>query len=157
MFSRVVSFIGKLTASPSGFGSAGIRRQRICGAITIVKAAADTAAFQQGVALDEGGINIEEFQVRYFLEVNSRIQDLKGETRVRARSTKVSRDITLRGEVIGALTAYPLNTASTVNNAVNTFGDGTGLILFDEGTETQNRSAARKVEIKLSSNPGLVA
>jgi hypothetical protein len=116
------------------------------------------SGYQRGVEATETGINCESFECRYFPEVNEGLQGIGGETFIKAKSVKFSRDITLNGEVNGStgVMAYSLTTACTVANDVATYGDGTGTILLDEATETQNRTAWRSISAKLSSNPNLI-
>ncbi len=112
---------------------------------------------QRGVELSETGISIERFECRYFPEINEKIMDNVGETRGRAISNKFSREATSEGEVLGAtgVMAYALATACVPANDTAVFGDGSGTLLLDEATETQERANWRKVSTKLSSNPGL--
>lgn len=137
---------------PRGFGSAGIRRQRICGAVTVLGFTG-----QYGVELAETGISVKQVVVRYFPEVNAPIMDNVGETRGKVKSNKFSRDVTVEGEVLGAtgVMAFTTTTACTIANDVADFGDGSGTLLMDEATVTQTRAEWRSVSIKLSSNPGL--
>lgn len=138
---------------PTGFGTAGISRQRECGAIIIV----GNFVGQYGVETDETGISIETFEVRYFPFVNERLMSNVGEPRARALSDKFSRDVTLSGEVTDStgVMAFTLATACAVANDVDTFGDGSGDLLLDEVTETQGRAQWRKINMKLSSDPGV--
>lgn len=137
---------------PTGFGSAGIRRQKICGAVTVLGFTG-----QYGVELAETGISVKQVVVRYFPEVNAPIMDNVGETRGKVKSNKFSRDVTVEGEVLGAtgVMAFTTTTACTIANDVSDFGDGSGTLLMDEATVTQTRAEWRSVSIKLSSNPGL--
>lgn len=138
----------------AGFGTAGIRRQRICGAVTVL----GSGNAQYGVELVETGISIRSFVVRYFPEINVAIMDNVGETRGKVKSNKFSREVTIEGETTGAtgVMAFGLITACVPANDVNTFGDGTGTLLLDEVTESQTRAEWRSISMKLSSNPGLV-
>lgn len=113
---------------------------------------------QRGVEVAETGGNCESFECRYFPEVNDDLQGIGGETFLTAKSTKFSRDITLNAEVTGStgIMAFGLATACSVANDVATFGDGTGSILLDEATESQGRTAWRRVSEKLSSKPNRV-
>ena len=91
-------------------------------------------------------------------EVNERLQDNAGETIARALSNKFSREITVEGEVTGPGTgvmAFTLATTCSLANDTNDYGDGTGRILLDEATVTQERAGWRSVNIRLSSNPQL--
>lgn len=112
---------------------------------------------QRGVELNETGVNVTSFSCRYFPEINERLPDNLGETRGRARSTKFSRDVKVEAEVTGAtgLMAATLIAAVTFANDVATFGDGTGMFLLDEVSESQGRAEWRKIDMSASSNPGL--
>lgn len=143
---------------PTGFGSAGIRRHRICGAI-IIAGGAPWSLAQRGVESDETGINIAAFNVRYYLAVNEKLPSNVGEPRARALSDDFSRDITLRGETLvggGGVLDFTIGTACSLANDTNTYGTGTGTILMDEATESQERAGWRTLDIRLSSDPQLV-
>lgn len=114
--------------------------------------------YQRGVEVVETGGNCESFEVRYFPEVNEALQGIGGETFLKAKSQKFSRDISLDAEVNAGtgIMAFTTTTACSVANDVATFGDGTGSIILDEATEKQSRTAWRGVSINLSSNPNLV-
>lgn len=144
-----------LFAAPSGFGTAGIRKQRECGAVTVL----GSGNAQYGVELNETGISVRSVVVRYFAEIDVRIMDNVGETRGRVKSNKFSRDVTVEGEVLNPGTgvlAFTLTTACVIANDASDYGDGTGTLLLDEATVTQTRAEWRSVSVKLSSNPGLV-
>lgn len=147
-----------LTASPSGFGSAGIRRHRICGAI-IVAGGPPWSDAQRGVETDETGINIAAFSCRYYLAVNEKLPSNVGEPRARALSDDFSRDITLRGEVLvggGGVLDFTIGTDCALANDIDTFGTGAGSVLLDEATESQERAGWRTLDMRLSSDPQLV-
>lgn len=139
----------------SGFGTAGIRRQSECGAIVVIGGAPWEDA-QRGVEEDEDalGINVSRFVCRYYLAVNEKLMSNVGEPRARAMSDQFSRDVTIEGEVIGPIT-IAIATAVAVANDVDTVGDGSGDLLLDELTETQERSGWRSMTISLSSDPGV--
>src|SRR5947207_8488950 len=101
---------------------------------------------QRGVELNETAlnINVRRFVVRYFPEVNEKLPDNFGETIARGISDKFSRDITFEGETLGAA-ILALAVAISFANDVDDFGDGSGLILFDEGTVTQERGGWRSL------------
>jgi hypothetical protein len=147
---------------PQGFGTAGIRRHRISGAILIV----GSWAAQRGVELDETGISVRAFDCGYKPFVNERLMSNIGEPRARAVSSGFSREVTIQGEVTGTtgLMAATVGIAITVANDVKTFqpttyGTGTGppdaLLLLDEVTETQERAGWRSINARLSSDPGI--
>lgn len=150
------NFLARFFSRPSGFGSAGISRQRECGAITITGTGLSSA--QYGAESDEVGLNLESIEVRYYREVNVKLQNIKGQTRGRALADKFSRDVTIQGEVIGATGLMALTSASvaaTFANDSTDFGATSGSFIFDEGTITQNRTGWRSANIKLSSDPEL--
>lgn len=142
-----------LWKKPSAFGSAGIRRQRVCGAILIV---GDWDA-QRGVEMDEDGISISSFICRYFPFINEKLMSNVGEPRARAVSDKLSREVKIKGEVTGAdgVMAFAVATACDVANDIADFGDGSGDLLFDEATITQERAGWRELDMSLSSDPGV--
>lgn len=143
----------KFFRKPTGFGTAGIRKQRICGAVSVL----GSGNFQYGVELAETGISVRTFTCRYFGEINVPVLDNVGEIRGRVKSQKFSREVTIEGEVLGStgVMAYTLTTACTFANDAADYGDGTGTFLLDEATVTQQRAEWRAVSIRLSSNPGL--
>lgn len=135
-----------------------VRRLRIAGALSIV---GTPNTVRRGVETAESGIICRRFVVRYFPEVNDRLEGITGEAIVRAISAKFSRDITCEGEVVSSagLMAFTLATAISFANDVNTFdtANTAGLIFLDEATETQERGGWRSVSIRASANPLLTA
>ena len=150
----MISKLLSIFAAPVGFGTGGIRRQRISGSVTVL----GSGNAQYGVEVPEVGISVKTFTVRYFPEIDVKIMDNVGETRGRVKSDKVSREVTLEGEVTGAtgVMAFGFLAACIPANDLADFGDGTGTLLLDEATVTQQRAEWRSVSMKLSSNPGLV-
>lgn len=124
--------------------------------ILIVGSAPWTLA-QRGVEFNEVGLAIRRFSTRYFPEVNERLQNNAGETIARALSDKFSREVSWEGETTGTtgLMAATLGTAMTFANDTNDFGDGSGKLLLDEATVTQERGGWRSVSGRASSNPQL--
>jgi hypothetical protein len=155
----MISFLRYLLAgsriAKSAFGSAGILRQRIAGAILIV----GSWQAERGVEMDEAGISVSDFTVIYRPHVNERLMSNVGEPRARAISDKMSREVHIKGEVtdvtLGVM-AYTLGTACAVANDVADFGDGSGTLLLDEATVTHARAGWVTVDIKLSSDPGVI-
>lgn len=147
------SFFSRFTG-PIGFGTAGIRRQRICGAVTVL----GSGNAQYGVETPETGISVKTFTVRYFPEIDVPILDNVGEIRGRVKSNKVSREVTIEGEVTGAtgVMAFGFLTACIPANDIADFGDNTGTLLLQEVTIAQARAEWRMFNAKLLSNPGLV-
>jgi hypothetical protein len=118
------------------------------------------ANYQYGVESDETGINIESFSVRYYPEFDDKLPNKDGQTIIRARPDKFSREISVSGEVNGStgLMALTLAAAATVTNDVDTF-DGVGAagdIWLDEVTESQERNGFRKADFSLSSDPAMI-
>lgn len=136
----------------SGFGSAGISRQRELGAIVIY---GDWNG-QLGVLNDEAGMSISRLVKRYFLFVNNRLLSNVGEPRARGRSDKFSREIELEGEMTGSDYPSSIIAAIELANIADEFGDGAGDLLLDEGTVTESRGEWKSLNIKLSSDPGVV-
>lgn len=151
--SNLFAFIVGLFAVPTGFGTAGIRRHRICGALIIY---GDWAG-QRGVELDETGISVRAVDVIYKPFVNERLLSNVGEPRARAISDKFSREVTVAGEVTGTtgIMALTLGTQCTIVNDVDDFGSGEGDLLLDEATVNQERANWRSVTVKMSSDPGV--
>lgn len=150
---NLISSFVRWYQGPSGFGSAGIRRQGICGALTIV---GTPAGVQRGIEIAEIGIVCRRFVVRYFAEINDKLPGITGETTLRAISAIASRDITVEGEVSGAtgIMAFTIGqVVTTLTNDVGGFGASAGKIILDEATETQDRSGWRSINGRLSSNP----
>jgi len=112
---------------------------------------------QRGVEFNEVGIAIRRFTVRYFPEINERLQNNAGESIARALSDKFSREVTYEGETTGAtgVMAFGLASACSFANDVGDFGDGSGRLLLDECTVTQERAGWRSVNGRCSSNPQL--
>jgi hypothetical protein len=129
---------------------------RESGAILIV---GDWAA-QRGVEIDETGINVSNFDTLYKPFINERLPSNVGEPRARAVSDKFSREVTIQGEQLdppAGLMLFTLGTACTVANDVDDFGGGEGTLLLDEVTVSQERAGWRKINMKLSSDPGVTA
>jgi hypothetical protein len=150
--------LARMFAQPTGFGTAGIRRQRISGAILVVGGTPWSLA-QRGVELDETGVNIASFACRYYLAVNEKLPSNVGEPRARAQASKFSRDITLRGETLvggGGVMNFTMASSCVLANDVATFTPVAGIILLDEVTETQERAGWRTLDMRLSSDPQLI-
>lgn len=113
---------------------------------------------QYGVPLPEVGISVKTVTTVYKLEINVPILDNVGEIRGKVKSTKVSRDVTIEGETTGVtgLMAWGFLTPCIPANNISRFGDGTGTLLLDEVTITDQRAEWEMFSAKLSSNPGLV-
>ncbi len=114
-------------------------------------------ALQRGVELAETGVSINTFTVRYFPEVNERLQNNLGETAGRVISTLSSREVSLEAEVTGTtgVMTFTFIAACTVANDIADFGSPTGGLYLHEVTVTQSRADWRKLNMRLESNPGL--
>lgn len=139
----------------TGFGSAGISRQRECGALLVVGGGGWENA-QRGVETDEIGMNIRRFECRYYLAVNEKLQNNAGEPRARSMSDDWSRDITIEGEMIGPV-PYSIATACEVANDTDILGTGAGDIFIDELADNQERGGWRSWTGRFSSDPLIYA
>lgn len=117
---------------------------------------------QRGVALNEVGISIRRFAVRFHPEINEKLPSNEGQTVARAVADKPSREITLEGEVTSTtnqgvmgfvfaafLAANAL--ANDINWGVST--NNAGRLILDEVTETQERAGWRSINMRISSDP----
>ncbi len=115
------------------------------------------ANYQYGIESNETGINIASFSCRYFPEFDDKLPNKDGQTIIRARPDKFSREISVSGEVNGStgLMALTLVAAATIANDVNTFDSLNidGDIWLDEATENQERNGFRSVDFSLSADP----
>lgn len=150
-----MKLFSRLFSSPSGFGSAGIRRQRECGALTII--GSGVSGLQRGVESAETGISVRQVTARYFPRVREELLDNLGERKALVVSTVASTEITIEGEVTGAtgVMAFTFLTACTVANDKADFGSPTGLLLMVEATVTQERGGWRSVSVRLESDAGI--
>lgn len=150
-----LNFISRAFRKPTGFGTAGISRQRECGALTII--GSGLTGLQRGIEVAEVGIGVLSFQVRYFPGVQEDHQNNLGEVDGRVVSTVASREVTLEGEVTGAtgVMAWTFLVASVPANDIVDFGSPTGGLYLQEVTVTQSRADWKKASFRLASNPGL--
>ncbi len=111
--------------------------------------------YQYGIESDETGINVASFSCRYYPEFDDKLPNKDGQTIIRARPDKFSREISVSGEINGAtgLMALVLTTAATIANDTGTFGTSGGDIWLDEATESQERNGFRSADFSLSSDP----
>ena len=137
------------------------KRWSQAGVLLIIGSAPWTGA-QRGVLSTETGIAARRFQVRYYPQVNERLEDNFGEIIARAISDKFSREITCEGEITGPGTGVLLfycGSTVTFANVLNDFKDNAvnpvGRILMDEATVTQERAGWKSVSIRASVNPYL--
>lgn len=157
----LVPLLASFFSRPSGFGSAGIRRQRECGALSVV--GAGLTGLQLAVETAIVGISVRRFVCRYYLEINAKLPNNFGQTKGRVIDDKWSRDIEVEGEVTGStgLMAATMATdiTTTLANDVTTFAPTAGLIFLDEVTETQERGpeSFRSISARASSNPQLTS
>jgi hypothetical protein len=146
--------LGSLFSVPSGFGTAGIRRQRICGALTYFGSA---TAQQRGVESPETGINVSRFEVDYYPEVDEENKSNIGETNGAVISSVPSRDITIEGRVTGTTGRMAdtfTSAVTTIANDITTFG-GTGGVYLKRARETQSEADWRSATLNYRSRPGL--
>lgn len=103
-----------------------------------------------GVLHAELGINVSNFSVKFFPEVNVPLPDAVGNTRYRVMSQFFSRTLECQGEVTGTtgIMAFALATACTFANRVDWYGPVYGTFYLDEATVTQMRSGWVGVRMK---------
>lgn len=153
MFKKILVSLLPLCLA-SGFGSTGIQRQSICGAI-IVSGGNGWQNAVRGVPANEEGFNISKHEVRYYLAVNDKMPGNTGEPVARAQSDKFSRDITQEGELVGAI-PFAIATACELANEIAHIGDGSGDVFFDEATVSDTRGGWETISMKMSSDPLVV-
>lgn len=114
---------------------------------------------QRGVDVNEVGIAIRRWAVRYHPEVMEKLPNNEGETVARAVSNVPSREITLEGEVTGTTGVMGFAFAGflATNALANDYNWGTGSnpgrLVMDEVTETQERAGWRSINMRISSDP----
>lgn len=118
------------------------------------------SGFQRGIESDETGVNAQSFAVRYFMQFKEFLNNYQGQFRGFAMPDKLSREVTIQGEVSGAtgLMAAVWNVAVTPANDVGTFigitaGSNAGGLYLDEVTESQEANGWRSVDMTLTSHP----
>src|SRR5262245_42417500 len=124
-------------------------------ALNIVGTTPGTLA--RGIESAETGINVRRFQVRYFAEVNDKLEGITGEGNWRAISGVPSREITAEGEVSSntGLMTFAIGAVATFANDIVFPFNATigGKVLVDEVTETQERAGWRSISMRCTSNP----
>jgi hypothetical protein len=123
-------------------------------ALTIIGNLAD---LQRGIEVPEVGIGAKRFTVRTFPAVSEDHTDNLGEVDGRVVSTVPSIEVTLEGEVTGStgVMTHTFLTNCTLANDLDTFGGGTGLVLLQEATETQEAGGWRSVSLRYRADPNL--
>jgi len=115
-----------------------------------------TVTVKRGIALEEVGINVRRFQVRYMPEVDIRHPNYVGETVLRSVSMKFSREASCEGEIKGnqGIMAFALGAACAFANSVGDFPSSSfGTLLLDDATVSQERTGWKSVAVRCSSNP----
>jgi hypothetical protein len=110
-----------------------------------------------GVPLNEVGINISRFSIKYFPEVDATFPDYVGQTAVRVVSANFSRTVECDGEVIATIgiMAFTLAIACSFANAVSHFGPTGGSFYLDEATVDASRRGWVSVKIKATAKATL--
>lgn len=136
----------------TGFGSAGIRRQQICGAITLV----NLSGFVWGVASDETAVNISRFRCAVEPEFKTFLGDKQNAARGFAVAP-MKLDLTMEFEISGStgvMAAVPA-TAFAPTNSVAYFGaPSTGLYL-NRGEVENTRDGFKKGSAEFTANAGI--
>jgi hypothetical protein len=113
----------------------------------------------RGVLVQETGINVRKFVVRYFPQTNERFKNMFGHTIVRSVSLIFSREIIVEGEIsklTGGIMSFTLGMALAFANSRNWFTPvGAQTILLDDATVSMGRDEWVSVSIRASSDPGV--
>lgn len=141
-----------LFRSPTGFGSAGIRRQRICGAVTLV----NLTGYVWGIASDETAMNISRFRCAVEPEFKTFLNS-KDNTARGFAVAPMKLDLDMEFE-IGALTnvmaAVPGTAFSPVNSTAYFGAPTTGLYL-NKGEVENTRDGFKKGTASFTANAGI--
>ncbi len=115
---------------------------------------------QKGIELAETGVNMESFEIRYFPQFKSKLNNFQGQVRGFAIPDKFTREARIAAEVDGTtgLMAAVCNVALVFANDVSawvavTAGSNAGGFYMDEATESQTRDGWRSVSMTFSSDP----
>lgn len=150
---NIIEFFSNWFKAPTGFGTAGIRRHRICGAVTLV----NLTGFTWGIPSDEDSINVSQFRVivepEFKVFAMSRINEARGFAIGEAKA-----EVDVEGEITGS-TGIMAATVATAgynpNNATNFWGaPSTGLYL-NRGEVTMSRDGFEKMSASFSCNAGI--
>lgn len=113
------------------------------------------SGFQWGVGSDESGINVSQFDVTVRPEFKEVLQD-RTNTKIGFAVGDPEEEISVAGEIKGALPISDFVTAVTLANTVNYLGESAGTIFLDEASITQGRGAWKALSAKFSRNKNIV-
>ena len=125
--------------------------------INIRQRGAPSATLKFGLVA-EVGINIRQFVVRYYPEVNEIVPGVVGRTQARVISSGMSREITCEGEINGTnagLLGLTLGAAVMFANTATMYQATSGTVYLDEATATYQRGGWATVSIKASARTSL--
>lgn len=145
-------FLLSIFRKPAGFGSAGIRRQRICGAITLV----NLSGYAWGVATDETAVNIRRFRCAVEPEFKTFLNDKQNAARGFAFAP-MKLALTMEFEIggsTGVMAAVP-GTAFAPANSVAYFGAPTTGLYLDRGEVENTRDGFKGGTAEFSAYAGI--
>lgn len=150
---NIFKWLNNWFSGPTGFGSAGIRRQRICGAVTLV----NLTGFSYGIPADETSINVSRFNVAVEPEfkqfMQSRINEARGFAVGAAKA-----DVTVEGEVSGTtgiMAATVTTSGYTPANSTAFWGAPTTGWYLNRGEVDQVRDNFKRMSATFSCNAGI--
>ncbi len=139
--------------APTGFGSAGMRRHRICGAVTLV----NLSGFVWGIASDETAINVSRFRCVVEPEFKSFLPDKQNLARGFAvASPKVTVDA--EGEISGStgiMAASVVTAGYTPANSTSYWGSPSTGLYLDRGEVDNSRDNFKRMSASLSAYAGI--
>lgn len=113
------------------------------------------AGYQWGVGSDETGINVSQFDVTVRPEFKEFLQD-RSNHKIGFAVGDPEEEISVAGEIKGALMISDFVTAVTLANTVDYLGMSAGTIFLDEAAISQGRGAWKNLSAKLSRNKNIV-
>jgi len=113
------------------------------------------AGYQWGIASDETGINVSQFDITARPEFKEMLQD-RTNTKIGFAVGETEEEISVAGEIKGALMISDFVTAVTLANTIDFLDVSAGTVFLDEATVSQGRGAWKNLSAKLSRNQNIV-
>jgi hypothetical protein len=145
-------FLSGFRNPKSGFATAGIRRQRVCGAITLV----NLSGFVWGIASDETAVNIRRFRCAVEPEFKTFLPDKQNAARgfaVAPMKLDVDMEFEISGST-GIMAAVPATAFVPVNSTAYFGAPTTGLYL-NRGEVELKRDGFKDGSASLSAHAGV--
>lgn len=111
--------------------------------------------YQWGVETEETGINVSQFDVTVRPEFKEFLSD-KSNTKIGFAVGDPEEEISVAGEIKGALPVSDFVTAVTLANDKDYLGLTAGTVFVDEASITQGRGAWKGLSAKCSRNKNIV-